>query len=81
VESRFGRKVRLIHNPNQSWNTYGLGIQDLESALAIFHLGILHLEKKDKEPYQRPLDFHQVSKCVDQNCNMPTHYYLKGREC
>jgi hypothetical protein len=51
MEGRFGRKVGLIHNPNQSWNIYGLGIQDLESTLAILHPGILHLQKKDKEPY------------------------------
>jgi hypothetical protein len=34
-----------------SWNIYGLGIQDLESTLANFHPGILHLEKEDKKPY------------------------------
>ncbi len=60
MEGRFGRKVGLIHNPNQSWNIYGLGIQDLESTLAILHPGILHLQKKDKEPYWRPPNFHQV---------------------
>jgi hypothetical protein len=81
VESIFGGKVKLTHNPNQSWNVYGLGIQDLENALAIFFPRILHLEKKDKEPCRRPPNFHQVPKYVGLNCGMPTHYYLKGREC
>ncbi len=26
MESKLGGKVRLTHNPNQSWSTYGLGI-------------------------------------------------------
>ncbi len=81
MENRFGRKVRLTHNPNQSWNAYGLGIQDLESVLAINHHGILWFEKEDKELHHRPLDLHQVPKCVGLDCNMSTHYYLKGREC
>ncbi len=81
MESRLGGKVRLTHNPNQYWSTYGLGIQDLRNVLAIFHLGILRLEKEDKELHQSPPNFHQVQKCVNLDYDMPPHYYLKGREC
>jgi hypothetical protein len=58
-----------------------LGIQDLENVLAILHLGILHLEKEDKEPCRRPLDLHQTPKCVGLDGDMPTRYYMKGKEC
>jgi len=58
-----------------------LGIKDLGSALAILHLGILCLEKKDKKPHQKALNLHQVPKCVGLNYDMPTHYYLKRKEC
>jgi hypothetical protein len=78
------RRVDLVkrldlHNPNQFWSTYGSRIQDSESVLAIFCPGIFNLEKEDKEPHWRPLDLHEVPKCLDLDCGMPTCYYLKGR--
>lgn len=81
MESRLGGKIILTHNQNQSWSAYGLEIQDLGSVLAIFHPGIFHLEKEDKEPCRRPLNLHQMPKCVGLDYDMPTQYYLKGRKC
>jgi hypothetical protein len=48
MENKFGGKVRFTCNPNQSWSSYGLGIQDLKRTLAILCLGILQLEKENK---------------------------------
>jgi hypothetical protein len=48
VKSRFGGKVKLPLNPNQPWSAYELGVHNLESALAILHPWILHLEKEEK---------------------------------
>ncbi len=57
LKSKLGGIVRLSYAPNQSWNVYGLGIQDLESVLAIFCPRILHLEKEDRETLSKTSRF------------------------